>query len=358
MKTYCRGLVIDEALVSEAYDEFSSRRRGRSDMERRDMRAFWAQPKAEVVARAADAVRSRTYRPDPITYYERVEPVNGKLRVIGRETPETQLMDYVAVRALMPLFRARIGEYQLASVPGRGDREVRRAMRRWCPRASHRWHAKLDVRKCYPSIPRDRLMALLARECGSADAVWLAGVLVENHGAGLNIGSYLSTWLVNWYLSHAYRHVSSLGTRRRGKWRPRAAHVMTYMDDFLLVGPRRADVRSAGRELERYLADELGLEAKPWHVCPASEPLDFAGWVWRPDGSLVIRDAIFLRVRRAFMRQARRPCVRRAKRCASYWGRVRGSDCRGWRARQRVDRTMDRCRAMLAAPEGRRNGDR
>lgn len=357
MKTYCRGLAIGEAVISEAYDEFASRRRSGADLRRADMRAFWSRPKAEVVAWCTVAIRDRSYEPDPIAYYERVEPINGKRRVIGRETPLTQLMDYVAVRALMPLFEARIGEYQLASVPGRGDREVRRALRRWCPEASHRWHAKLDVRKCYPSIPRDRLLALLARECGSADAVWLVGRLVGNHARGLNIGSYLSTWLVNWYLSHAYRHVSSLGTRRRGRWRPRVAHVMTYMDDFLLVGPRKADVRAAGRELERYLRDELGLAAKPWHVCPASEPVDFAGWVWRPDGSLIIRDAIFLRARRAFMRQARRPSPRRAKRCASYWGRVRWADCRGCRARQRVDKTMDRCRAMIAA-DRRRYGDR
>lgn len=53
---------------------------------------------------------------------------------------------------------------------------------------------KLDVRKCYPSIDRPTLKAMLTRDVGDPILLRLVFHLIDRYqgGNGLNIGSYLS----------------------------------------------------------------------------------------------------------------------------------------------------------------------
>ena len=80
--------------------------------------------------RIADEIREGRYRDTRITYFNRIEPISGKHRVIGRETVRHQLCDHVAVMALQPLFDAKVGRWQTASIPNRGTIDARRAIKR------------------------------------------------------------------------------------------------------------------------------------------------------------------------------------------------------------------------------------
>ena len=65
--------------------------------------------------------------------------------------------------------------------------------------------------------------------------------------SGMAIGSYLSQWLCNYALSYLYRYADGLhrirhrknGTEQRVRL---VRHILFYMDDFILIGPRAADV--------------------------------------------------------------------------------------------------------------------
>ena len=67
--------------------------------------------------RIADEIREGRYRDTRITYFNRVEPISSKHRVIGRESVRHQIYDHVAVMALQPLFDAKVGRWQTASIP-------------------------------------------------------------------------------------------------------------------------------------------------------------------------------------------------------------------------------------------------
>lgn len=70
----------------------------------------------------------------PIRYFERLDGLSGKTRLLGMESPMEQCMDYVAVCALMPLFEAKIGPFQCASIPGRGQIYGKCALEKWVRR--------------------------------------------------------------------------------------------------------------------------------------------------------------------------------------------------------------------------------
>jgi len=100
---------------------------------RRDVQRFLDKHQdLDLLARqVADEIRTGRYRDTEIKYFDRIEPINGKHRVIGRESVRHQIYDHVAVTALQPLFDAKVGRWQTASIPGRGTIDARRAIKRW-----------------------------------------------------------------------------------------------------------------------------------------------------------------------------------------------------------------------------------
>lgn len=98
----------------------------------------------------------------PVWYREKVDPSSGKIRRIGIQNIKHQLYDYIAVIALQPILK-RIGEHQYASIKGRGTLKGARDVRRWLRNHKLTFVAQADVKKCYESIDRDKLMQFL--EC-------------------------------------------------------------------------------------------------------------------------------------------------------------------------------------------------
>lgn len=278
-------------------------------------------------------IKGRALSFRPIHRYSRREPTNGKVRVIGVESVKQQVCDYLVVTLLDPLYKAKVGFYQVASVSGKGQRLCRGALRRWVRDA--RYHAKLDVKQCYPSTSHRVVMAMYRRLVGSDDVLYVIGCLLATYtGGGLEIGSYFSLKTMQLVLSYGYHHIEGLHKTRRGRSVPLVTHQIWHMDDVLLIGTDKRNLKMAVRSLERYLWREWGLRLKPWKVAKTSirEPLDLGGWVVRQYRRrsdryrATIRSGTFLRAMRAFRRFRRCPSPKHAKRCSSYWGWIRHSD--------------------------------
>ena len=295
-------------------------------------------------------IRDRTLTLRPIRHYWRLEPTNGKRRLIGIESVKQQVCDYVAVSALEPLLHARIGFYQVASVKGKGQVFAGRTIRRWVHDGGYWVH--LDVRQCYPSISHDLVMRILRRHVRSPDVLYVAQQLLATYGSGLDIGSYFSLRMAQLVLSFGYHHVEELHKVRRGKRRALVAHQLWYMDDILLMSASKRDLKVAVRSLERFMDSELGLTVKPWKVCRVSdqEPIDIAGYVTRP-GRTTIRAGTFLRARRAVRRFHHRPTLAQARRVAAYWGWFVHSNSRTAIARNHVAEAVTQARALISASE-------
>lgn len=248
-------------------------------------------------------------------------------------------------------------------MPGRGQVYGKNAIERWIRKNPDKTRAgaKADVRHCYPSINTRKLMRFLRKQVKNDDLLYLVETLIASYKQGLSIGSYLSQWLCNYYLSFAYHYAQQklfkVQKRRGQEKRTRLFYkIIFYMDDILILGPRKADVKKAMLMLIRFFREELGLEIKPnWKLFQVDyigkdgkhhgDCIDMMGYKIYRDHTEV-RRSIFLRARRAYLR-LRKQVQRRieialdlAYRCISYYGWFKNSDSVHFKKKYGIEQLM------------------
>ena len=347
MKSYCKGLRVDEALVISAYESWLDSKAGKKNA--------WRVPQehgsaSALIGEIVHEVETRSLAFRPIKRYRHREPTNGKLRIIGVESVKQQVCDYVAVAAMSRLLDAKVGFWQVSSVPGKGQLMAAHAVRRWSQEGGYYVH--MDVRKCYPSIKADVVMMLLRRYVRSPDVLYIAESLLATYGGGLEIGSYFSLRMAQLVLSFGYHEVESMRKVRRNANVPLVTHQLWYADDIYLFGRDKRDLRSAARKLQRFLLKGFDLHVKPWKISRISneEPVDVVGYTVRRNRT-TLRGSLFLRACRALRRYRRSPTLKRARRATSYGGWFRHADCVDvWRDNG-FNKVFRQARAHISAAE-------
>lgn len=225
-----------------------------------------------------------------------------------------------------------------------------------------KYFAKGDITKCFPSIPVDKLKNLISRDVKNADILKLAFQLIDMFDVGLSIGSYLSQYLCNYYLSYAYHFAAEKlfkirKSKRNGNKRVRLInHVLFYMDDFLLTGTSKKDVKKGMKMLVKYIRDFLGLAVKDvWQIqkFSAQEPIDMMGFVFRPDRT-TIRAKIFIKTRRQFLRawkELRKRgyiTIKRARMIISAFGWYKHTDSFNVRQKLKVDEMVALAKSKIS----------
>lgn len=299
----------------------------------------------------------------PIKYFTRIDGMNKKVRVIGVQEPLHQMFDYVVVEGMRTMLEAKIGVFQCASLPGKGQSYGKKHIERWVKEKKTVYYTKGDIRQCFPSIPMDKLKQLLARDIKNDTIIWLAYELIDMFKMGLSIGSYLSQYIANYYLSYAYHYASQQlfkirRSKKKGDIRVRLInHVLFYMDDFLLTSSSKKDLRKAMKMLIKYIDEFLGLEVKPdWKVCKLGkeEPIDMMGFVFTKDRT-TIRAKIFLKTRRRFLKAAKlikqgKPIpLFLARQCISAYGWYKNTDSYMVRQRLNMDSIHKKCKETVSS---------
>lgn len=275
----------------------------------------------------------------PIWYRDKIDASNGKLRRIGIQNVKQQIYDYIAVEGLSAILR-RIGEHQYASIKGRGQLAGAKRISRWMRNKNLRCIGKADVKKCFPSINHGLLMNFLNKRIKNDDLLWLIQTLIDTFEQGLSIGSYLSQYLCNLYMSQLYHEISENMYRIRKKRDGTmqrvnlTSHVLIYMDDIFITGTNTKDLHRAMKLIIKYCKNKLGLTIKKswviatckfWNKAHDNDFVDMMGFrIYR--WHMTIRKYVFKRIRRCCLRLLRRwkshkmiP-IEQARKCLSYWG--------------------------------------
>ena len=326
MKTYCKhadptDLQIIERYVFEAmsgklqrkdYSEFVSKYcpiSGKEIRKRARDAITWYPELEQAVAlisrEIAAQIRARRLDLPPVRYSERHDGMCHKVRKIGLMSVMQQLMEHVAVGCMEELWAAKYEYHQYASIRGKGQLKGARTIQKWAKRGRTRHFVKLDVRQCFRSLTRKTCMKWLRRDIGKNRLLlWLVEELLKMHGDGLIIGSLLSQFLCNYFMSYGYRFVLGLHKTRRGKRVRLVACALFYMDDILLAGPDRRNLVMAVRKLVAFMRESFGLDIKPgWNVRRHEDAgIDMMGYVVTARGRLKIRRRVFIRARRSFRR--------------------------------------------------------
>lgn len=304
-----------------------------------------------IVERVIDSIREEIITWNisfPAIWYRiKVDGSSGKLRRIGIQNIKQQLYDYIAVEGLKPILK-RIGEYQYASIKGRGTTKGKEVISHWIRNKRMRYFVKLDVRKCFESIDHTYLMDFLRKHIKNDKLLWLIETLIAGFERGLSIGSYLSQYLCNLYMSIIYHYImEDMYKIRRGKRTPLVRHCLIYMDDILMIGSRKRDVEKAVR-LTIQKAHDMGLTIKPNYQVRKIDGnrIDMMGFkIYRTHTE--IRGRIYLRVRRNFRRARKKNTLRIAKKCLSYYGYLKHTDSKRIINRLKVKDTINKCKEMV-----------
>lgn len=282
-----------------------------------------------------------------IWYTMKVDSSSHKLRRIGIQNIKQQLYDYIVVEGLKPALK-RIGEFQYASIKGRGTTKGKEIISRWVRNRDMRYFVKLDVRKCFESIDHNLLMEFLEKHIKNDKLIWLINTLISSFERGLSIGSYLSQYLCNLYMSILYHYImEDIYKIRRGKRVNLVHHCLIYMDDILMIGSRRRNMEKAVKQVIKK-AKEMGLEIKPNHQVKSIDGncIDMMGYkIYRTHTE--IRGRIFLRVRRTFQQAKRKLTYRTAKKCISYYGYLKHTNSKRIIRKWKVRKTIKRCKEMI-----------
>ena len=221
-------------------------------------------------------------------------------------------------------------------------------IQQWMRNPNMRYFVKLDVRKCFESIDHDKLTNFLRRHIKNDLLLKLVELLINSFEQGLSIGSYLSQYLCNAYMSIIYHQTKERMYKVRRGTRTNLVHrCLIYMDDILMIGSRKRDLEKAIK-LVSTTAQDMGLTIKPNYQVYTVDRycVDMLGYrVYRTHTE--IRKAIFIRIRRAYKKFRKAPTVRIARKCISYYGYLKHSDSRRIEKRWKVKSTIKNCKGVI-----------
>jgi len=300
-------------------------------------------------------IKERQITLQPIKYEDRYDEISKKTRNIGISSMKQQCYDYIAVNATKKMFNAKIGHYQCASLKYKGQLFGKQAIETWIrtnPKKC-KWVFKADVKKFYPSVKHDIIKKYLDRDIKNDDIKYLIFSLIDTYNEGLCIGSYLCQFLANYFLSYAYHFVSEmLYTERRGKRQNYVHHVLFYMDDILLLGSSKKNVKMASKRLEEYLNNNLGLSLKPsYQLFPLdSRPIDMMGYQIYTYKTIV-RKRIFKRANKVYNRMKKHKDnmqLEDAYKVISYYGYIKHTYSKKYSKKVKLNKTVKKAKEVIS----------
>ena len=208
---------------------------------------------------------------------------------------------YALVRVIQSLFERRFIEDSFASRPGKGTHAAMRRASQFAQRFEYA--LKCDVQKNFPSIDQSVLIALVGRVVGDERLLASIATVLETHHdsvrqqrnaggdlldvqlhkCGLPIGNLTSQFLANVYLDSLDQFV---------KHELRVKGYVRYLDDFLLFGDERRQLKEQGQRVKEKLAAlHLRMHPDKYRLIPTRCGVDFVGFVVRSDGHIRVRTA-------------------------------------------------------------------
>lgn len=132
---------------------------------------------------------------------------------------------------------------------------------------------KIDVKKFYPNINHKILKQLLRKKFKDRRLLELLDLIIDSYPdeKGIPIGSYLSQYLANFYLSYFDHWL---------KEDMKVKYVVRYMDDIVILNNSKTYLHWLKRKMDTYFKINLDLNIKDnWQVFPTNvRGIDFVGY--------------------------------------------------------------------------------
>jgi retron-type reverse transcriptase len=232
-----------------------------------------------------------TYQPGEYRTHEVRDP---KPRKISAAPFRDRVVHHALTRIIEPIFDRRFTTDCFACRKGFGTHKALERARRAARK--YPYVLKCDIRKYFPSIDHVILKDLLARVIKCPQTLDLAGRIIDGSNPqeeiiayypgddlftpherrrGLPLGNQTSQFFANVYLSpldHFVRQTLS------------PAEYIRYVDDFLIFGDSKAELRETLRRIAEFLAPlRLQMHAGKSRIYRVADGVTFLGWRIFPD---------------------------------------------------------------------------
>lgn len=261
--------------------------------------------------------------------------IKGKPREIVKPPFEEQVVHHSVIIATKPLIEHGMYEYTCGSVPGRGPSYGKGYLERWIQNNQKecRYALKMDIRHFFQNIDQEILLASFGRSIADERMMELLRLIITceaypDTGKGIPIGFYTSQWFSNYYLQGLDHFIKEqLG----------AKCYVRYADDMVILGPSKRKLHRMRVEISRYLNGK-GLELKDdWQVFKFEyvgkdgkihgRPIDFMGFVFHRDRTVLRKSIYFRAVRKAYGMRKGKPNWYSSCQMLSYCGYLKQADC-------------------------------
>lgn len=205
-----------------------------------------------------------------------------------------RIIQWAIMLQIEPIFEQVMTDFTCASLPKRGIHRASKLVDKYLnlyPEDT-KYCLKFDIKKFYPSVNRIKLKQLLRKKFKDKDLLIELDKIIDSmekcdisklnispeekllysqKDKGIPVGSYLSQYLANYYLSY-FDH-----------WLKEYLHckfVVRYMDDIVIFSNSKKELWNWFFQIQEYLKNELDLEVKKnYQIFPTNiRGVDFVGY--------------------------------------------------------------------------------
>ena len=215
------------------------------------------------------SVINKTFTTAPYSMKKIYEPKERNIYILPF-SPD-RIVQHALMNILIPIYEKLFIRDSYACINGRGIHSASARTMEFMRKRENNFCLKCDVAKFYPSIPQDRMKAILRRKIKDRDVLWLADDIIQSFPGDRNIpiGNFCSQWFGNLYLNELDGFV---------KGRLKCRNYLRYCDDFVLFANSRETAHSWALALGPFMLRHLGLRLRRSDLVPVSRGLDFVGY--------------------------------------------------------------------------------
>ena len=185
-----------------------------------------------------------------------------------------RIIQWAIMLQIEPVFKEVFCAHSCASIPERGISKASKILKKQLRDVENtRYCLQIDVKKFYPSIDRTILKQMLRKKFKDRRLLDLLDQIIDSApgDSGVPIGSYLSQYLANFYLTYLDHWIKEV---------LKVKSVVRYMDDMTILCKRKEDLHLIRLAIQCFLHKHLNLTLKRnFQVYPVeSRGISFVGF--------------------------------------------------------------------------------
>lgn len=216
---------------------------------------------------------SKTYKVSPYTIMKITDNTKERTLMKLPYFPD-RIIQWAIMLQINDIFMNTFCTHSCASIEKRGIKRASALTDKFMKDKEHSSYClKMDVRKFYNNINHEILKRLIRKKIKDKDLLDLLDLIIDSTpgNKGIPIGSYLSQYLANYYLTFFDHWL---------KEEKKVKYIVRYMDDIVILHKSKKFLNYLRKEISWYLEKKLDLKLKGnWQVFPTNaRGVDFVGY--------------------------------------------------------------------------------